>query len=49
MPRKYVSTERFSKPDPRYNSRLVAKFINTVMYQGKKSVAMSMVYETIEQ
>ena len=34
--------------DPKYNSRLVAKFINNVMYQGKKSVAQDIVYSSFE-
>ncbi|MSR74521.1 MAG: 30S ribosomal protein S7 [Planctomycetes bacterium] len=48
MPRKYVSTERFLKPDPRTGSRLVAKFINTLMYDGKKNVARQVVYECFD-
>ena len=30
--------------DPKYNSRLVAKFINCIMFQGKKTVAEGIVY-----
>ncbi len=47
MPRKYVSTERFLKPDPRYQSLLVAKFINVVMTRGKKSTAQRLVYDAL--
>jgi small subunit ribosomal protein S7 len=36
-------------PDPRFNSRLVAKFINNVMKNGKKSVAERIVYTAFEQ
>lgn len=32
-------------PDPRYNSVVVAKFINNVMERGKKSLAASIVYD----
>ena len=32
-------------PDPRYNSDVVAKFINNVMERGKKSLAASIVYD----
>jgi len=32
------------KPDPKYNSTLVAKFINQVMRRGKKSIAQEIVY-----
>lgn len=48
MPRKYVSTERFLKPDPRYGSKLVAKFINAVMREGKKAVARRVVYDSMD-
>lgn len=30
--------------DPKYNSKLVAKFINSLMYEGKKTVAENIVY-----
>ena len=39
-------------PDPKYGSKLVSKFINTVMLQGKKSLAETIVYgamETVKQ
>ena len=48
MPRKYESTEKFLRPDPLYNSRLVSRFINCIMYDGKKSVAQSVVYEALD-
>jgi small subunit ribosomal protein S7 len=48
MPRKYVSTERFLKPDPRTGSVLVAKFINTLMYSGKKNAARNAFYECLD-
>jgi small subunit ribosomal protein S7 len=31
-------------PDPRYNSEVVAKFVNNVMERGKKSLAARIVY-----
>jgi len=34
--------------DPKYNSRLVAKFINTLMLAGKKTVAENIVYGAFE-
>lgn len=48
MPRKYASTERFLKPDPVYNSRLVAKFINCLMLDGKKSTAQRVFYDAMK-
>ena len=35
-------------PDPKYNSLLVAKFVNMVMSQGKKSTAETIVYGAFE-
>ncbi len=36
--------EKETLPDPKFNSKIVAKFINMVMLQGKKSLAEKMVY-----
>lgn len=35
-------------PDPRYNSPIVAKFINNVMERGKKSLAARVVYDAFD-
>jgi small subunit ribosomal protein S7 len=48
MPRKFKSTEGFLKPDPRYKSMLLSKFINTLMLDGKKSVTQGVVYDALE-
>ena len=37
--RKKRAEKRFIKPDPKFNDVMVAKFINSIMYDGKKSVA----------
>jgi small subunit ribosomal protein S7 len=34
--------------DPKYNSPLISKFINNVMYKGKKTIAENIVYSAIE-
>jgi len=47
MPRKYKSTERFLKPDPKFGSLLVSKFINSLMRDGKKSVAQKVFYDAL--
>ena len=47
MPRKFKSTERFLEPDPQYGDLLVAKFVNCVMKEGRKSVAQRQVYEAL--
>ncbi len=36
-------------PDPRYNSLLASKFINCMMWQGKKSVAQQIFYGALEE
>ena len=48
MPRNYKSTERYLVGDPRHGNRLVSKFINSVMYDGKKSTAQSVVYTAFQ-
>ncbi len=48
MSRKKRPQNRKPLPDPKYQSVLVAKFINAVMKDGKKSVAESIVYGAME-
>lgn len=43
--RKKRAEKRYVKPDPKFNDVLVSKFINSLMYDGKKSVTRKMVYE----
>ncbi|MDA0352456.1 MAG: 30S ribosomal protein S7 [Chloroflexi bacterium] len=47
--RRNQAPQRPVTPDPRYNSRLVAKFINSVMVSGKKSTAERVVYTAFAQ
>ena len=49
MPRKGSVPRREVLPDPVYNSRLAARFINRLMYQGKKGVAERIFYAALEQ
>jgi small subunit ribosomal protein S7 len=44
MPRRREVAKRVILPDPKYNDRLLAKFMNAIMLDGKKSVAESIVY-----
>ncbi|QQS32792.1 MAG: 30S ribosomal protein S7 [Acidobacteriota bacterium] len=44
MPRRRVAGKREVLPDPIYNSIAVTKFINGLMWQGKKSVAEKIFY-----
>jgi small subunit ribosomal protein S7 len=48
MPRKYESTEKYLGPDPRFNSMLVSKFINCLMWDGKKTTAQRIFYDSLE-
>ena len=45
MPRRGSISKRDVLPDPLYNSKLVTKLINNVMYDGKKGVAQTIVYD----
>ncbi len=49
MPRRRVVTPRQILPDPKYGSELLAKFINTMMKNGKKSVAERIMYGALDQ
>jgi small subunit ribosomal protein S7 len=44
MSRRHSADKREIHPDPKFGNLVVTKFMNTVMYQGKKSVAESIVY-----
>jgi len=48
MPRKGTVEKRKVAPDPKYNSEVVAKFINCLMKDGKKSIARSIFYEALD-
>jgi small subunit ribosomal protein S7 len=48
MPRRAIIQRREVAPDPKYGSRLVAKFINSMMLRGKRSVAERMMYGALD-
>ena len=48
MSRKSATVRRDILPDPKFNDKLVAKLINKVMMQGKKSIAEGVVYRTFD-
>ncbi len=48
MPRRQRVVKRILLPDPRYNNRVMAKFINSVMTRGKKSLAEKIVYTALD-
>ena len=47
--KKFTASEGMLKPDPRFNSKLVSKFINCLMWDGKKAVAQKIFYDAMEQ
>jgi small subunit ribosomal protein S7 len=48
MPRRREVPKRRINPDPKYKDKLVAKFMNTVMVDGKKAVAEGIVYGALD-
>jgi small subunit ribosomal protein S7 len=44
MSRRHSAEKREIQPDPKFGNLVVSKFMNSVMYEGKKSVAESIVY-----
>ncbi|MGY0637392.1 MAG: 30S ribosomal protein S7, partial [Paraglaciecola chathamensis] len=48
MPRRRVVGQRKILPDPKFGSQLLAKFMNVVMLDGKKSTAEKIVYGALD-
>ena len=48
MAKKFTASSEQLKPDPAYNSKLVSKFINCLMWDGKKSVAQRVFYDAMD-
>src|ERR1700752_4733381 len=48
MSRRHSAEKREIIPDAKYGDVVVAKFMNTIMYEGKKSVAESIVYGALD-
>jgi small subunit ribosomal protein S7 len=46
--KKFTSSSEQLKPDARFGNKLVSKFINCMMWDGKKTVAQRMVYDAME-
>lgn len=46
--KRFTASAEQLRPDPRYNSKLVAKFINCLMYDGKKSVSRRVFYDAMD-
>ena len=48
MARKFTASREMLKPDPRFGSKLVSKFVNCLMHDGKKSVAHRVFYDAMD-
>lgn len=48
MPRRAKVSRRVIIPDPKYRSRTVAKFVNNLMHDGKKTVAYTVFYNALD-
>ncbi len=46
--KKFTASEDVLKPDPRFNSKLISKFINCLMWDGKKVTAQTIVYDALD-
>jgi small subunit ribosomal protein S7 len=49
MAGRITKSEEQLRPDPRFNDKVLAKFINCVMLDGKKSVAERVMYDALDQ
>ena len=49
MSRKKQAPKRIVYPDPKYQSLILTKFINFIMYDGKRAVAEKIIYEAMEK
>jgi len=49
MPRKQVVVKREILPDPKFNSKMLAKFVNVLMRKGKKSTAEVICYKALDR
>jgi small subunit ribosomal protein S7 len=49
MSRRHSADKREINPDPKFGDLVVTKFMNAIMYDGKKSVAETIVYSALDQ
>ncbi|MFC3226057.1 30S ribosomal protein S7 [Marinibaculum pumilum] len=49
MSRRHAAEKREIIPDPKFGDRVLSKFMNVLMYDGKKSAAESIVYKSFDQ
>jgi small subunit ribosomal protein S7 len=48
MPRRREIVKRDVMPDPKHNNKLITKFVNSLMFDGKKSTAESILYNCFD-
>ena len=48
MAKKFTASSQQLKPDPKYHSKLVSKFVNCLMWDGKKSTAQRVFYDAMD-
>ena len=48
MAKKFTASSQQLKPDAKYNSKLVSKFVNCLMWGGKKSTAQRVFYDAMD-
>jgi len=46
--KRFTKSQEMLKPDPKYHSIVLAKFINSIMWDGKKTTAQRIVYDAME-
>jgi small subunit ribosomal protein S7 len=49
MSRRHAAVKREVLPDPKFHNLVLTKFVNALMYDGKKAVAEAIVYEAIDR
>jgi small subunit ribosomal protein S7 len=49
MSRRHTAEKRHVLPDPKYGDFVLTKFMNSLMYEGKKSIAETIVYGALER
>ena len=49
MSRRHRADKRVINPDPKFGDLVISKFMNNLMYEGKKSVAVSFVYGALDK
>lgn len=47
--KKWTASERQLRPDPRHNSLLASKFVNCMMWKGKKAVVQRILYDALDR